>query len=201
METDNTLKDFLLNTVSRKDSIMRYEIDNVIAKPIISLHLILLDIEEMIGCMDNIILLGKVKNANNLIVSALWEKAIISYGKIFSKSNDGFSSIESSTYFKNDGDIMRHNMIIDTRNNYIAHRGYNDFEYNIMVLDVVGTEEECYMEFSVPSLRKVGDYFNPNTVRKHFRNLSKKVKRQLALKRNKLELRFFQEIGLDPKLD
>jgi len=126
---------------------------------------------------------------------------IISYGKIFSKSNDGFSTLEATFYFKEEKDKLLHQKIINIRNSYIAHRGYNDFEYNTFLLDLVGTDQKCYVEISAPGLKKVGHFIEPIIMRRYLKNLYKKVIRQLALKRDKFESDIYENLGLDANLN
>lgn len=200
---DDALKnreDYLLKKVERTDQLMRYEVNSRTAKPIISLYLITGDIAEMITCIDTLIILEKFKPINLLMVSALWEKMIIAYGKIFSESKDGFSKLEYQQYFKEAGEITLHNEILKIRHSYLAHRGNNEFEYHIMLVDLVGTEQNCQLEFSVPGLKTIGNYFQPMKIKRHLKNLGKRVKAQLHAKMQKLEVNIYQELGLMPNL-
>jgi len=201
MEVDEQKKNRLIELVSRKDSLMQREIAPETAKPIISLYLISNDIQEMILCIDSVSLLSRIVNLDNLTIAALWEKMIISYGKIFTNSKDGFSTLEAAVYFKEEMDLLLHQKIMNTRNSYIAHRGYNDYEYNIMLVDVIGNESNCHIQISAPGFKLSGHYFDPVTVRKHLKALLKKVNHQLGLKRDKLERNIYEELGLMANFD
>lgn len=200
METNDPKRDYLMKELKIPNSIFRCEVDPVTAKPYISLYLIAEDIKLMITCMDSLILAQKAVKPHALIVVALWQKVIVDYGKIFSKSKDRFSTLEVSLYFKEDQEKKLHEAIILIRNSLIAHRGDNDFEYHIMAADVVGTEENCNVLFSVPGFKSFGNYFEPVVMRRHLKQLLKKVNKQLSKKIGKLEQHVYEEMGLVPNL-
>jgi len=175
MKIDEAQKEQFLKTVIREDSLICYEYTGKKRKPIISLYLIAQDLAEIMGWLQSAILFGKIKNAPQPTISLLWEKIIISYGKNFTQSDDGFSKLEASAYFEEVDELIFHNEIMTARNSYVAHRGHNDFEYHTLLVSLAGTEEKCYVEISVPTLKKTGHYFDPQKMRKYLKALSKKV--------------------------
>jgi hypothetical protein len=187
---DKKLKKLLLNATERKDGSTRFLVVDQKAKPIISLWLISQDVEEMIACVERAVKVETITriSIDELIPKSLWEKMIISYGKIFSNSDDGFSKIEARHYFTSKRSLAIHENLIKTRNSYLAHRGYNDYEHCLMVMDLVQNDGKVKFEFSFPTAKQVG-YFNKNrkSVLKHLQLLDKKVKDKLSQKVRKLE--------------
>jgi hypothetical protein len=84
------------------------------------------------------------------------------------------------------------------RNSYLAHRGHNEFEYYVMLADLVGTEDNCQLELLVPGYKKMGHYFEPVTVRQHVKNLHRKLKRELSEQVSWLQHDLAFELGLEP---
>lgn len=180
---EKKLKKVLLEKTKRANVSHRFEVIEQKAKPIISLWLISQDIDRMIECIERAIKVENIKNIDELIVESLWEKMIIGYGKIFSNSVDGFSKIEPTHYFKSKRSLAIHKELIKVRNSYLAHRGYNEYEHCLMVLDVVDYNGSQQIEFTFPSLKQVG-YFTNNrrSIVVHLKALNKKVKLQTSKK-------------------
>jgi len=192
---DKKIKKVLLKATARKDGATRFEVKDKNAKPIISLWLISQDIEEMIACVERAIKVQGITNVDELIPKSLWEKMIISYGRIFSHSEDGFSKIETKHYFTSKRSLAIHNHLIGIRNSYLAHRGYNDYEHCLMILDLVKTDDQVRFQFSFPTAKQVG-YFNSNikSILRHIKILDRKVKENLGKKIKKLERFIIDEL-------
>lgn len=166
---------------------------------IVSWYLISRDLDEMIGCMDLVYVLGKTPNINLLMVSALWEKMIIAYGKIFGGSKDGYTTLQRKMV--GNADLPLHDQLIGLRNSFLAHRGENDFENHKLILSVEGTEDNCHVQFIVPWSKPVGQYGNPVFVRQYLKRIRKKVLRQLAYMKESYEKEIYEDLGLSPNLE
>jgi hypothetical protein len=135
---DSRIKDILYSQASSREHLIQYEIPADRAKKIISWYLISKDIQEMIDCMTPATVFGKVKKVNPLLITGMWEKLLITYGKIFSASKDGYSTLNIK--FVDNCDLVLHNKLIGIRNSYLAHRGKNDYEHYTLIASLAGTE-------------------------------------------------------------
>ena len=196
MKTYTHIQDILYKKASSREHLVQYEVPPDQAKKLISWYLISKDIQEMIDCMTLATAFGKIKNLNPLLISGVWEKLLITYGKIFSASKDGYTTL--NVKFVDNGDLVRHNKLIAIRNSYLAHRGENDFEHHTLIASVAGTEVNCKIEFLVPEVKIIGHYENPVLVRQYLKRLKKKVEKQLAYKKEKLERTLYADLGLEP---
>ncbi len=129
-----------------------YQVADKFAKPVISLYLIQNDLKEILDCLINAeIYIDK----DNLLVSSLWKNAIITYGKIFAKSDDGFTSLEKSDCIP-EIHTETHDKLISLRNSYIAHRGNNEVE-NSMLLTYQKQENGIVrFQYTIPTAIQVG---------------------------------------------
>jgi hypothetical protein len=185
---DEKIKKMLLEATASTKGATRYEIIDPRVKSIISLWLILKDLEEMIDCIERAKKVQLINNIDQLIPKSLWEKMVISYGKIFSQSDDGFSKIESKHYFTSKRSLGIHEKLIKVRNSYLAHRGYNDYEHCLMTMDLVPKNGRVKLEFAFPTAKQI-DYFNKDygLILSHLKMLKRKVKGKLNEKVIKLE--------------
>jgi hypothetical protein len=155
IETEE-LNEYLNAQAALRDHLAQFEVPKEEAKKIISWYLITQDIDEMVGCVNCAAAIAKIQPMNLLIITALWEKMIIGYGKIFGKSEDGFSTLPIKLIDKTD--MPLHNELIKIRHSYLAHRGENQLEHHKLILSVEGTEDICHIQFIVPGIRLKGQY-------------------------------------------
>jgi hypothetical protein len=193
---DSRIQDLLYTQAASREHLIQYEIPADQAKKIISWYLISKDIQEMIDCMTLATAFGKVKKVNSLVITGMWEKLLITYGKIFSASKDGYTTL--NVKFVDDGDLILHHKLLAIRNSYLAHRGENAYEHHTLIASLTGTETNCKIEFLVPEVKIVGHYENPVLVRQYLKRLKKKVEKQLAHKKEKLEQTLSTDLGLEP---
>jgi hypothetical protein len=187
---------FILDVVAQKPFLYRYKVHTKTATRYISKYLACRDLEEMIVCLDSLKLMKDLTKANAFLVTALWEKVLVGYGKLF-LAGDGFSKLVPDDYFKEDS-MQLHEAMMTVRHSYLAHRGHNEFEYYVMLADLVGTEDNCRLELFVPGYKKMGHYFEPVAVRQHVKNLHKKLKRELSEQVSWLHHDLAFELGLEP---
>lgn len=153
------------------------------AIPLISLHLIQLDIVKAIESIKKTIILFKLKSVevDDLIISSLWMQAVSCYAKAFTKSEDGFSKLEAQFYFKSDRALNIHEELMTLRNSYIAHRGNNEFEKSLFVVSI--DKSNITRTYIFPTILKKGHYFkNYKSKLKHLEHLEKVINNQLQKK-------------------
>jgi len=192
MDIDETLN----AQAAGRASLMQFEVPETDAKKMLSLYLIAQDLEEMVKCINLSEALGLPNTNNTLMITALWEKVLIMYGKLFATSKDGYSSLNEN--MMNPVDLPLHRDIIALRNSYLAHRGKNILEHHKLILSVEGTEDNCHVEFIVPTIQLKGHYGNHAQIRRHLKRLRKEVLLRLAHKRDKYEREVWETLGLEP---
>ena len=172
------------------------QVEEKVARPIISLWLIHTDIDTIIECINKINDFSKIKSVkvDDLIISALWQKAILAYGKIFLNSDHGFSKLELKNYALTKTELKIHAKLMDIRHNYIAHRGNNDFENCILIAVLNKYEDKYKFHFEFPTIQRVGNYINDSEIVKVLRYLEKlkaKVHQNIETKLIKLDKRIW----------
>jgi hypothetical protein len=190
-----------LKMVLKADNLEEYEYHGKRAKPFISLFLFKQDIAEILGLLDTVILLSQIKQVGPSIIAVFWEKIIITYTRNFTKSKHHYSKFEIAEYLSDADELALHEQMMTVRNTFIAHREENDFEYHTVLVVLAGAPENCHMEISVPTIKKVGHYFDPVKMRRYLKKLFKKVDRQLNIKRDDLERFLFDELQLEANLN
>src|SRR5437868_15366020 len=98
---EEELKKKLLKLFIKKgDKRKIYEVIPERAKPLTSLYLISQDLNVVLQSIQKAERLSRIKSIkiDQLIIAALYEKAIMTYGKVFLKSEDGFSKLEVKEY-------------------------------------------------------------------------------------------------------
>lgn len=133
-----------------------YQITDKFAKPAISLYLIQNDLTLIANCLTKA---ESYVDKDELLVSSLWKNAVVTYGKIFAKSDDGFTSLEKSDCIS-DKYLKVHNELISLRNSFIAHRGDNEVE-NSMLLTYEKRENGLVnFEYTIPTAIQIGHLIN-----------------------------------------
>lgn len=190
-----------LKMVLKSGNLEEYEYHGKRAKPFISLYLFKQDLVEILGWLDTVILLSQIKQVNLAAISVFWEKIIVTYARNFTRSKHHYSKFEITEYLSGADELAFHEQIMTVRNTFIAHREENDFEYHTVLVVLAGAPESCQLEISVPTIKKIGHYFDPVKMRRYLKKLFKKVDRQLNIKRDDLERFLFDELQLEVSLD
>lgn len=146
------IKRFIVNQAKKEIKKPLYQISDRFAKPVISLYLIKNDLDEIMYCLNRV---GDYIDKENELVSALWKNAIVTYGKIFTKSDDGYTSLEKKDCINNDK-IELHDELIRLRNSYIAHRGNNDIENCLLLMYEKRENGHVSFEFTIPTAIQIG---------------------------------------------
>jgi hypothetical protein len=174
-----------------------YQITDKLAKPAISLFLIQNDLQEIRDCLKEV---ENYVDKNNLLVKALWKNAVISYGKIFAKSDDGFTSLEKLDCISEKYEKI-HDKLISLRNSFIAHRGYNEVE-NSMLLTYEKRENGLIsFEYTIPTAIQVGHLISEiDIVKELILELSKLVEKKLHKKLKGIDTILWKELEEARKL-
>jgi|GEM_PF-4809288 len=174
----NNIKDNILKIVSGYDKQRKFVVNEQLSKQARCYWLIYHDIEIIEECLNEIISIDEDSN-QDLIVSALWQMAIMTYGKIFTNSEDGFIKLEYKIYIKDESFLNLHGHLIKLRNSFIAHRGENSFEKTLLIASLEQTNERSYFDYSFPTALKTGNYLDKDEM-KVFMLLLNSLKEQLG---------------------
>jgi hypothetical protein len=135
------------NEMNKKQHI---RISEKYAKRSISLKLILIDLDTILNCLE---LINQRKNLEEIILNSLWNNIIITYGKIFTKSRNGFTSLVKKQCVKNEYDQV-HNDLINLRNQFVAHREDNEIENALLLVGENRSNGNVGFEYHLPVIMK-----------------------------------------------
>ena len=134
-----------------------YELPNPINKRLRTLASMASDLTFVVNAMNELIKITKHSLENNVVKTALWQSSVIIYCKCFSDSSkNGHSKLESKDCFKLENDLLAiHVDVFRVRNNFIAHRGENEYEQSIAFFTQPKKDsiEQIASQFKVKSLR------------------------------------------------
>jgi uncharacterized protein YutE (UPF0331/DUF86 family) len=168
-----------------------YQITDKFAKPAISLYLIQNDIEEIANCITKAE--GYI-DKDELLVSSLWKNAVVTYGKIFAKSDDGFTSLEKSDCIS-EKYLEIHNKLIALRNSFIAHRGENEVENSMLLTYEKRENGFISFEYTIPTAMKIGHLINDiELVKSLISELKTKVENKLNKKLKGIDTLLWKEL-------
>jgi len=159
-----TLNEQLLRSINvEHPNTDNYLVPDEIAKKAKSLMSIKSDLGDAHAALTDLSVMHLMRNGEEIIMTALWKSAIITYGKCFSNSDDGQSKLEVRDSFReHEYFIPIHNSLINFRNGYIAHRGDNEFEDTVMFMKIDRNNPE-EITYALKSLRAGTSSF-PNLV-------------------------------------
>ncbi|MGG7437384.1 hypothetical protein ACQ7CU_04815 [Chryseobacterium arthrosphaerae] len=95
-----------------------------------SLKLIIIDLHTILECLDRI---RQTEKQDEIILNSLWNNLIVTYGKIFTKSKNGFTSLVKNQIIKSEYEKI-HDELIDLRNKFVAHREDNEIENALLLI-------------------------------------------------------------------
>jgi len=200
MEVQDEREKFVLELIAGKPFLYRYKVDPKTAGRYVSKYLACRDLEELLVCLDSLKRMPVISRENVFLVTAFWEKVLITYGKLF-MAGQGYSKLVPDDYFKPGEEMELHEAMMTVRHSYLAHRGFNELEYYVLMADLVGTEENCRVELFVPGYKKMGHYFEAVKVRRQLKLLYNKLKRELHKEVAWLQDDLAKGLGLEPNLD
>lgn len=178
IERDEELEKKIIKSFRGNDKRELFIVNERLSKKACSYALILIDIEIIETCLEKVIELIDKNETQDIITSALWQRAIMTYGKIFTNSKDGFTRLEYDKIISDEKQLELHHKLIDIRNSFIAHRGKNDFEKTLLVATLNKTKEGCFFEYSFPTALLIGHYLSEEellTLKSLLRTLNDKV--------------------------
>jgi hypothetical protein len=182
---DSKLKNKIIKAAypSLENCIMEVSNELKLSKPTITLQLILNDINKALNSIEKAVKLSQINNIDDLIITGLWQQAIMSYCRCFRNSEDGFSTLNPKLYLKSLRAYKIHADMMTIRDSYIAHRGNNEFENVVFLTKPSYKNGKYYFEFSILSANRQGHYFSSyKTIVKHMLMIRKKVEKRLKLK-------------------
>lgn len=133
-----------------------YRITDKFAKPAISLYLIQSDLEEISNCITKA---EGFIDKDELLLRSVWKNAVVTYGKIFAKSKDGFTSLEKSDCIS-EKYLDIHNELIALRNSFIAHRGDNEVENSMLLAYEQKENGFVGFEYTITTATQIGHLTN-----------------------------------------
>lgn len=164
------------------------EIESRYSKLIISLWLIQVNLEESVYLINKAVTLeaNEPYNVDEIIISALWHKAIAIYGKMFTKSTGRYSTLEVPPYILIDEDRRIHETRMNCRHNHVAHLDLNEFE-NLLLVAVLNKEDNArFFEYMFLQVNRTGHYLTESEIaptiafpKEYVRKLKKNYKRKL----------------------
>ncbi len=145
-------------------------------QPPSKLHKLLLaeqDVAHAIDCIEKAI---EVKEAipelDELILSGLWQEAIMSYGRCFVKP----ISLQHTSFFFEEYSCQFHDELMALRHKYIGHRQDHNRSSFDMVIVPTRSENGYSLEYYFPGAIALGHYLGPLQTIDHIRVLQGGVK-------------------------
>lgn len=168
-----------------------YQIIDKFSRPAISLYLIQNDLKEIGECLTKA---EKYIGKDNLLVTALWKSAIVTYGKIFTKSDDGFTSLEKKDCIIEEFSTLHEELIL-LRNSFTAHRGKNEIENSMMFTYEKRENDSVSFEYIIPTALKVGHLISEiDKVKELIIELEKIVEQKLNKKLKGIDNMLWKEL-------
>lgn len=126
------------------------------------------DIKSARACIKKVLLLRRTfKEVDDLIISGLWQKAVMSYGRCFNKP----IRLQATKMFKTPEARAFHLEVQDLRDKYIGHQGSHQRAAREVIVVVRHSRKGYWPEFHGPGLVQVGNYLSPAKTLRHFKLL------------------------------
>lgn len=153
------IEEKLVQEYSKTTDLKVLQVENTVAKPMISLHLILEDIKLAKASAQKALSIKKIE-IDPLIIDALWQQSLMAYARIFSNSDDGFSKLEPSIFIKSKKDENLHKELMEIRHSFLAHRGLNTFVRSVMTVIPAEYEGRPVLAYTFPTAKRIGHYLS-----------------------------------------
>lgn len=126
------------------------------------------DIERASACIKKVVSLQRAfKGLDDLVVSALWQKAVMSYGRCFNRP----IKLQATSIYKSPEALAFHQEIKDLRDKYIGHQGSHQRTARGVVIVVRHSKKGYRPEFHGAGIGQMGNYLNPAQTLRHFKLL------------------------------
>ncbi|MNY09864.1 hypothetical protein D3C86_1428050 [compost metagenome] len=140
----------------------------------------------------------KIKESEKLdeiIINSLWNNAIVTYGKIFTRSKNGFASLVMKQCIK-DEFVDIHSEVIDLRNQFVAHREENEMETGVLLVGQHKKNGFVGFEYHLPVVMKNASPIKDILIFKRLINdLENYVNERLIENLQKIDERLWAEIS------
>ncbi|MGB3526195.1 MAG: hypothetical protein WBB32_09540 [Flavobacteriales bacterium] len=177
------------HTIDEVDSI-KFTFKNRKGEKLRNLWLAQEDVQEAIACIEKVnSLVISIPKLDDLIVSALWEKAIMNYGRCFNSP----VKLQASYYFKSVEAKQVHKDLYSLRQEYIGHQGAHN-RYRLEVVVIPRAVEGGYkIEYHFPSIKGVGHFFEPSVIISHLKTFGLILERVMEKEMNGLNEEIWKE--------
>lgn len=191
------IESLLIKTFKGKDDGRYFKVAHPMAKPIVSLILIGHDLEMAENSVAKALTLKKkIHDIDDLILSALWTQVIMLYTKSFTGSDDGFTKLDVKDYIKSKKDLALHTKLMEVRNSFLAHRGYNNYQHGVLILISRKVDQGYSREYAAPIAHLKGHFVKPSkALQQYLIRLKKKVELKAQKKMAKLDQIFLDTIN------
>lgn len=185
-----------IKTLFPNDKRPKFFVKSDVARPCVSYALIIQDLELAIDSVEKaVMMLDKIKNLDDLIVSALWQQAVMAYARCFTSTESGFSKLEAKQCFKTAKARLNHKKLMDFRMSHIAHRGLHKRSRSMMLAVLQQREEGLSFEYSFPTIHELGHYHKrPESVLAFLGELKDRVQQALDKKVSKVDKYIWEDL-------
>jgi len=131
----------LIERVQQKDAgTLKIAVPGFLAKKSVSYMLIREDLLFIKEACTRLIACKKAEQQDKLLITALWQSIIVTYGKCFTENEGGFSKL-TSDIIKSDEFHNTHERLMDLRHSFIAHRDDSEKEMGFIYMRLPATGE------------------------------------------------------------
>lgn len=159
------------------------ELERIEAQRVLSFRHIVNDLDTAASSLEKLLMLQKAfSELDNIIVAALWRQCLACYARCFTKSDDGFSSLEETNVIDS-GHSAMHRTLMSLRHTTLAHRGVNEIEDGFVLVLPIRENGHVVLKLEPIEVLRQGHFIEEvQMVINHIRDLHLSVQ-QLAAKR------------------
>ena len=134
---DEAIIDILKMFKDENPDSFNYVVPNLFTKKMKSYMLIREDLRSMIEILTKLIAFRGQLEPDKALCFALWQSIIVTYGKCFTENKAGLSKLEKSVLDDKDQNLRDlHEVLMDLRHSYIAHRDDTDKEQAVVFMKI-----------------------------------------------------------------
>jgi len=161
------------------------------SKSATSLKLIIIDLHTILECLNRI---RQTEKQDEIILNSLWNNLIVTYGKIFTKSKNGFTSLVKNQIIKSEY-YKIHDQLIDLRNKFVAHREYNEIENALLLISEYRNNGNVAFEYHLPVVLQASSPIKDlDLLHNLINDLNKTVKEKLNKNIKRIDDKLWEEI-------
>jgi hypothetical protein len=131
----------LIKAVQQKDpETIKIALPGFLAKKSISYMLIREDLLFIKAVCSRLITYKKENEQDKVLITALWQSFIVTYGKCFTENDGGFSKL-TKEIISSDEFLETHEQLMNLRHSFIAHRDDSEKEMGFIYMRLPATGE------------------------------------------------------------